>query len=105
MINEWVILCLLPSNLRWMSSMFRNFPGCLWGVELAYQRMPGVLETAVGYTDGHKKDPTYQEVCSGTTGHTDALQIKYDKNIGEKHLIGGLFQKLTQHHIVIYSCK
>ncbi|CAM9765702.1 unnamed protein product, partial [Sphacelaria rigidula] len=55
--------------------------GCFWGVELAYQRVPGVLETAVGYTDGHKKDPTYQEVCSGSTGHTEALQVKFDKNV------------------------
>lgn len=55
--------------------------GCFWGVELLYQRVPGVLETAVGYTDGHKKDPTYEEVCSGTTRHTEALQVKFDKNV------------------------
>lgn len=46
--------------------------------------MPGVLETAVGYTDGHKKNPTYQEVCSGTTGHTEAIQVKFDPSVGEQ---------------------
>lgn len=57
--------------------------GCFWGVELAYQRIPGVLETEVGYIDGHKKDPTYQEVCSGTTGHTEALRVRFDPRVGE----------------------
>ncbi|CAM9587924.1 unnamed protein product [Ectocarpus sp. 4 AP-2014] len=55
--------------------------GCFWSVELAYQRVPGVLETEVGYTDGHKKDPTYQEVCSGSTGHTEALRVKFDPRV------------------------
>ena len=57
--------------------------GCFWGVELAYQRVPGVLETEVGYTDGHKENPSYQEVCRGTTGHTEALRVKFDPRIGE----------------------
>ena len=52
-------------------------------MELAYQRIPGVLETEVGYIDGHKKDPTYQEVCSGTTGHTEALRVRFDPRVGE----------------------
>lgn len=51
-------------------------------MELAYQRVPGVQETEVGYIDGHKKDPTYQEVCSGRTGHTEALRVKFDPRIG-----------------------
>lgn len=46
--------------------------------ELAYQRMPGVISTHVGYTQGHKEDPTYEEVCSGTTGHTEAIRVIYD---------------------------
>eukprot|EP00904_Undaria_pinnatifida_P010413 jgi/Undpi1/6501/HiC_scaffold_20.g08980.m1 len=55
--------------------------GCFWGVELAYQRIPGVLETEVGYIDGHKKNPTYKEVCTGTTGHTEALRVRYDPRV------------------------
>jgi len=55
--------------------------GCFWGLELAYQRVPGVLGTAVGYTQGQQEDPTYQEVCSGATGHTEAVRVKYDPKV------------------------
>ena len=44
--------------------------GCFWGIELAFQRVPGVVKTEVGYAQGLKKDPTYEEVCSGQTGKT-----------------------------------
>lgn len=52
--------------------------GCFWGIELAYQRVPGVVKTTVGYTDGHLANPTYEEVCSGKTGHTEVVQCTYD---------------------------
>lgn len=52
--------------------------GCFWGIELAFQRVPGVLHTEVGYTQGHMKNPTYEQVCSGRTGHTEAVQLKFD---------------------------
>eukprot|EP00894_Picocystis_sp_ML_P004896 jgi/Pico_ML_1/55413/g1101.t2 len=52
--------------------------GCFWGLELAYQRKPGVLRTCVGYTQGHVERPTYRQVCSGRTGHTEAVQLTYD---------------------------
>ena len=55
--------------------------GCFWGGELEYQRVPGVVGTAVGYTQGEKIDPTYKEVCSGTTKHTEAIQVIYDPDI------------------------
>jgi peptide-methionine (S)-S-oxide reductase len=54
--------------------------GCFWGLELAYQRVPGVLYTAVGYTQGPEESPTYGQVCSGTTGHTEAVSVYYDPN-------------------------
>lgn len=50
-------------------------------IELAYQRMPGVISTHVGYTQGHKEYPTYEEVCTGATGHTEAIRIVYDPNV------------------------
>ena len=52
--------------------------GCFWGGELAYQRHPGVVSTQVGYTQGNTEDPTYEEVSSGSTGHTEAVQVVYD---------------------------
>ena len=52
--------------------------GCFWGTELHYMRMPGVVATCVGYTQGNLEQPTYAEVCSGSSGHTEACQIVYD---------------------------
>jgi len=51
--------------------------GCFWGLELMFQRIPGVVETSVGYTQGEISKPTYSAVCSGTTGHTEAVQVYY----------------------------
>ncbi len=52
--------------------------GCFWGLELAYQRVPGVIDTSVGYTQGKEGNPTYDYVCSGMSGHTEAVQVFYD---------------------------
>lgn len=52
--------------------------GCFWGLELAFQREPGVVDTAVGYTQGDADEPTYQQVCAGSTGHTEAVLVTYD---------------------------
>ncbi|KAG2496586.1 hypothetical protein HYH03_005408 [Edaphochlamys debaryana] len=54
--------------------------GCFWGLELAYQRVPGVVATSVGYTGGQDKAPNYDSVCAGRTGHAEAVQCTYDPN-------------------------
>ena len=55
--------------------------GCFWGGELEYMREPGVVGTGVGYTQGTKDDPSYEEVCSGTTGHAEAIAVTYDQRV------------------------
>jgi peptide-methionine (S)-S-oxide reductase len=52
--------------------------GCFWGAEEVFWRIPGVWSTSVGYAGGHTPNPTYDEVCSGRTGHTEAVRIVYD---------------------------
>ncbi|HEX8347528.1 MAG TPA: peptide-methionine (S)-S-oxide reductase MsrA [Actinoplanes sp.] len=52
--------------------------GCFWGAERIFWRLPGVHSTSVGYAGGSTPNPTYQEVCSGATGHTEAVQVVYD---------------------------
>lgn len=53
--------------------------GCFWGVEAYYKRVKGVLGTRVGYAQGIKEDPTYEEVCAGDTGHVEVCDVIYDE--------------------------
>jgi peptide-methionine (S)-S-oxide reductase len=52
--------------------------GCFWQVEANFRELPGIVDTAVGYEGGHVDNPTYEQVCSGTTGHTEVCQVTFD---------------------------
>lgn len=61
--------------------------GCFWGTELYFQRIPGVVATCVGYTQGGVERPTYEQVCGGMTGHTEATQLIYDPTVVSYELL------------------
>ena len=65
-----------PENREYKKAIFAG--GCFWGVEYYMEQAAGVISVVSGYTGGHKDDPTYEEVCSKTTGHIEAVEVTYD---------------------------
>lgn len=65
--------------------------GCFWGVEYFFREAAGVLQTRVGYTGGKTQHPTYQQVCSGTTGHAEAIEVVYDPSRTNFEALARLF--------------
>ena len=53
--------------------------GCFWGIEEYYRTINGIISTKVGYSGGHSDNPTYEDVCSGSTGHTESVLISFDE--------------------------
>lgn len=68
--------------------------GCFWGVEEYMSRIDGIVDTQVGYANGNKNNPTYEQVCTGTTGHTETTYIKYDENIISLHTLLNRFWRI-----------
>lgn len=75
-----MICCTLPPDAQAAAPTQKaTFAGgCFWCMEQPFDSLPGVLSVMPGYTGGHKPDPTYQEVSSGNTGHTEAVEIVFD---------------------------
>jgi peptide-methionine (S)-S-oxide reductase len=67
--------------------------GCFWGVEDAFRHVPGVVATAVGFTGGHTNDPTYEKVCSHSTGHAETVLVEFDPaRVPYEHLLRVFFK-------------
>ncbi len=77
-----------------MQQMIFGF-GCFWGAERVFWQLPGVYATAVGYAGGHTPNPTYEEVCSGRTGHNEVVLVVYDP---AKVSTGEVLKKFWESH-------
>jgi len=69
--------------------------GCFWGIEENFRRIPGVIEATSGYTGGEGENPTYKQVCTGRTGHAEAVQVIFDP---EKVSYGDLLEAFWAMH-------
>ncbi|MDR7857252.1 peptide-methionine (S)-S-oxide reductase MsrA [Tissierella sp.] len=74
--------------------------GCFWGVEEYMSRIDGVVDTAVGYANGIKENPTYEEVCTGITGHAETTYVKFDDKIVTLEEILNKFWKIVDPTIL-----
>lgn len=70
--------------------------GCFWGVQFYLDQIPGVIKTTVGYTGGHTENPTYEEVCTHTTGHAEAVLVEFGPDLVD-------YQTLLRHFFRLHD--
>lgn len=79
---DWALAGIVPTRSEDEKYEVATFAGgCFWGTELHFQRIPGVVATCVGYTQGDMERPSYSQVCSGVSGHTEGIQLLYDPKV------------------------
>lgn len=87
-----VSLKFLPKGQKPEKEQIFFAAGCFWGVEHLFKKFDGVLDTEVGFMGGHKDNPTYKEVCTGTTGHAETVRVVYDTQTNVEELIKYFFE-------------
>ena len=86
-----ISLNFIPEKSKIETAIFAG--GCFWGVEYLFQKVEGVTDISVGYIGGEKKKPSYKEICSGTTGHAEAVQITFDpRKVSYEELVKLFFE-------------
>ena len=71
--------------------------GCFWGVEVKFRMIPGVVDAAVGYSNGHTENPTYKDVCTDETGHAEVVQVTFDPaKVSYETLISSLAKQVPK---------
>jgi len=85
--NSIILICSLFLSILYGEKSMKDMQkatfgaGCFWCVEAVFERLDGVIDVVPGYSGGHKKNPTYREICTGTTGHAEVAQITFDPKI------------------------
>jgi len=89
---RWVMSHVLNDSSNPVTETATFAAGCFWGVEAAFRQLPGVLTAVSGYTGGHTDGPTYRDVCSGRTGHAEAVDVRFDPTrIGYDELLAAFW--------------